>query len=149
MTASDGPASERPEGADALLRADLTEHGLDGEVEHLWGRQVADHRYVLCSVPLFAYGMTCGDEVQVDNDRLIKSVTQRSGNLTLRMSTDDELSGELRERVAPLLEQLGLPHEWQGDGYVAILVDESGMPGEIFDLLDEWPKATRPEWELF
>lgn len=143
----DGPHT-KPEHADTLLQIDLGEHGMPGEVEQVWARRIADHRFELCSVPFFAYGMTHGDEVQVDNDLRVKKVINRCGNVALRMFVEHDDAEPFRACVEQILDDLGLPHEWQGDGYVAIGLSDAGMPAEIVTMLDEWPKQSRPNWEL-
>ena len=68
--------------ADFLLHVDLKAHGMPGRGEQLWARRVGEHRFQICCVPFFSYGITLGDVVDAAPDRwLVTGVVHRRFSL--------------------------------------------------------------------
>lgn len=132
---------EAPPYADFLVGVDLGEHGMPGRGEQLWCKQVGPTRFILRSIPFFAYGMRPGDEVETDESFMVQRVTARSGFELLRLAVETSVAREFHDRVHPLLDQLGLLHEWRGHGYVAIRLPNTELPADLTAALAEFAQV--------
>ena len=122
-------------GADFVIRLDLAAHDMPGRGEQVWARQVGEHRFVLKSLPFFAYGYRLDDVVDTDTDFVVSHVVEPSGRRLLRIAADRARADEVHEIVHPLLERLHLAHEWRGLGYVAVDLGPDDDPTEILEAL--------------
>ena len=119
---------EPPPDSDFVIRVDLADHGMPGRSEQLWAKRSGPNRFVLRSIPFFAYGLRPGDEVETDDSYSIKRVVRSAGRHVLRIAAVRGQADAVHEDLHPLLEQLGLSHEWHGNGYVAIELTAVELP---------------------
>jgi hypothetical protein len=121
-----------------VIQADLSDHGMPGRSEQLWTRQLAPHRFLMRSLPFFVYGVALNDEVETDERFALKRVVQPSGHRLLRVASVRGADQRLHEELHPLLEQLKLPHEWHGYGYVAVDVEPERNVDDLLERLQSW-----------
>ena len=84
--------------ADFIIGVDLrdSEHS-----EQLWARRVADRRFELCCIPLYAYDLALGDVVETDSDHNVVRIVEPSGRYVFRV-----WSAAAPEAAEPVLGQL-------------------------------------------
>jgi hypothetical protein len=133
-------AHEAPPDADFLVAVDLGEHGMPGRGEQLWSKQVGPTRFILRSIPFFAYGMRPGDEIETDESFMVQRVVARSGFEVLRLAVETTSARAFHDRIHPTLDRLGLLHEWRGQGYVAIRLPDTDVPAGLTSVLTEFPQ---------
>jgi hypothetical protein len=125
--------------SDFVIRVDLAGHGMPGRREQLWAKQVAPTRFVLRSIPFFAYGIRPGDEVETDEGFSVQRVVHSSGNQVLRVAVSPAGAGAIQAELHSLLEHLGLSHEWHREGYVAIKLPSDAIPHSLLSYIE--PRA--------
>ncbi len=135
-------------GADFLIRVDLSDHEMPGRSEQLWTRQVGELRFVVCSVPFFAYGMAVGDEVATDTNYVLTEVVKRSGRQVLRVALTAKSAAVLHDDIHRLLASLELEHEWHRTGYVAIDLPGDEVPERLLAFLQEHQLLNELAFEL-
>ena len=135
-------------GADFVIRVDLADHGMPGRSEQLWAKQVGPTRFILRSLPFFAYGLRPGDEVETTSDFTFMRVVRSSGMQLLRVAAKDDLADDLHAELHPLLGQLKLAHEWHQNGYVAIELPGGSIPPALSAYLESRFDAGALEYEL-
>jgi hypothetical protein len=73
------------------IRLDLTEHGMPGKYEQMWGRASDNDRlFELCCIPFFPYGQSLGDVLEVDTGTGAHTVCAKSGHRTIRIAFLDD-----------------------------------------------------------
>ncbi len=120
-------------GADFVIRIDLAADGMPGRGEQVWARQVGERRFVLCSLPFFSYGLRADDVVETGESYVVERVAEASGHRLLRLVAVRERADEVHEIVHPLLESLGLDHEYHHPGYVAVDLPAGVEPDRLLD----------------
>lgn len=128
---------EQPPDADFLLHIDLADHGLAGRREQIWVKQVGEFRFVVRSLPYFAYGIRPGDEVSTDETYIVQSVTVPSGLHLMRVAVERESAKELHDELHGILARCALTHEWRGSGYVSVALDTAEVPDEVAAWIDQ------------
>lgn len=131
-----------------VIRVDLTDDGMPGRSEQLWVKQVGPTRFVLRSLPFFAYGLRPGDELETDDTYTFQRVVAVSGLHLLRVAAELHAAEQVHGRLHPLLEELALDHEWHRNGYVAIELASPSVPAELQAVLAEEQDAGRLRYEL-
>lgn len=142
----DNPVRE----SNAIVRADLSSHGMPGRFEQFWVKRVKDREFEVCCVPFFVYGIALGDIVHTDNEFTIDRVVKRCGHSTLRVAVAngarlEVLHGALRDWLRTV--GVGLLHEWHAPGYLA--VDLPDTPDQYsFRLFEDMKSAGDIEFEV-
>jgi hypothetical protein len=146
---SDVATHEPARGADFVVRVDLTDHGMPGRSEQLWVKQCGERRFILRSLPFFAYGLRPDDVIETDEDYVVRSVAESSDSRLLRIAASSVDEGDaLHAELHPLLERLELEHEWHRYGYVAIKVSTDELPSPLADFIEQWSGAGRLRHEF-
>lgn len=127
---------EQPPDADFLVHADLESHGIAGAREQLWVKRVADHRFLMRSLPFFTYGIALGDEVETDASLTIIRVARHSGHGLLRVTVERETAEQFHAEFHPFLNAESLVHEWRGLGYVSVDIPPQRDLSRLTDWLD-------------
>ena len=106
------------ERANFIVGACLPEQG---RTEQLWARQLDEHRFELCCIPFFLYGVALGDIVAADANYGVQRVLQPSGRYVFRAwFGESSLSQPARQRIAGDLTELGALLEWSSGNLLAI-----------------------------
>ncbi len=129
---------EAPPDADFLVAVDLGEHGMPGQGEQLWCKQVGPARFILRSIPFFAYGLRPSDEIETDKSFMVQRVVTRSGFEVFRLTVETSRARAFHDLVHPVLGELQLLHEWRGFGYVAIRLSGTEVPIGLSSALAEF-----------
>jgi hypothetical protein len=94
-----------------VFRVPIEGEGEERHWEQLWWQRLSDTRFVLCCIPFFAYGLSLGDEVVVDDNGRIVAISKPSGQWTYRVWFGDVASDrrmaalEHITREGPIMEQ--------------------------------------------
>ncbi|MFT3798378.1 DUF4265 domain-containing protein [Microbacterium sp.] len=102
--------------------------------EQLWARMVDDRHFELCCIPFFAYDLALGDVVEVDDDYLVRRVSEPSGRYVFRVYFDRDNFG-LRDEVVLELIGLGALVEWSSPKLLAVDARNATHGQEIADYL--------------
>jgi hypothetical protein len=112
--------------ANALIHADIAEHGGRRRWEQLWAKRLPGNRFQLCCIPFFVYDLALGDEVATSpapEDMLahvVREVTRRSGHLTFRVWFGKSAQATARDEVLAEIKRLGCEAEWYSRNLLAI-----------------------------
>ena len=128
---------EPPGDADFVLQVDLSVHGdMPGRSEQVWARRLGDTQFELRSIPFFADAMAPGDVLNTTGRYEIVSV-ERGSNQVLRIAVPRAMAEDFHERLHGAIVTTGLNHEWNGAGYVAVLLPTTQIPTSLHSLLKE------------
>lgn len=94
------------------------------EWEQLWWQQVAPTRFVLCCIPFFVYNLSLGDEVETAEDYVVRSIRERSGQVTFRVWFGGA-AVEVKEKAMDEIQRLRPFVEWSSPNLVALSIDGS------------------------
>jgi Domain of unknown function (DUF4265) len=130
---------------DFFIHADLDADGMVNCSEQLAVRSVGHHRFEICCLPFYCYGLSVGDIVQAvesADGRLVSGpLTQDGGNGLVRAAFQSRVDAEaLHTAVHDALTLAGLAHEWNGVGYVAVLCEPLAADTTI-RFFDRWDEA--------
>ena len=103
------------------------------EWEQLWGKKTAPQRFILCCIPFFAHDVALGDEVEIDDDFVLKKVIRHSGQTTFRVWFGDQNSGT-RQKLVREIEEIKPLMEWSSENLLALSTSEAGAQ-ELADYL--------------
>jgi hypothetical protein len=123
--------------------AKIALRGPDGEIETLWASDLGCGHYRLDNTPWYAYGISWQDVVEARPDeqgqlQFVK-VVSKSGNRTVRITSEQPFTDEWLEKVA----SLGATYEGANRRYIGINVpQELGLEVVTSFLIDEGV-----EWE--
>lgn len=106
--------------ANFVIVADIATSPESREWEQLWARKLSDRRFEICCIPFFAYDLALGDEVETDEDHILRRVVRRSGHFTFRVWFGDSTDPGDRARVAEIIRDRGCEHEWSSENLLAI-----------------------------
>ncbi len=104
------------------LQASLPD--FDIVLERLWGEQIADHRFIICCIPYFAYDLSLGDEVETDTEYMIKEVVKASGQYTFRMLFEKSIDMNFKDVLVKELDKRGCLVEWYSSKLLAVSCSE-------------------------
>jgi len=82
-----------------------------------------------------------GDEVETDANFCVVRVVQRSGAKVLRVAATQEGAERFHSELHPILETLGVNHEWHRIGFVSVELDDVHLPPELAAYLE--PRAEK------
>jgi hypothetical protein len=92
-----------------IANFDLDVSQLPLKWEQLWLRRVSEHRFEVCCIPFFAYGLHLGDVVTLSHSGVVETIATPSGHWTLRLFFS---AGSSRhDEVLEQLEAMGVEHE--------------------------------------
>lgn len=106
--------------ANFVIAADIASSPAKGEWEQLWARKISDTRFEICCIPLFAYDLALGDEVETDGDHVLRRVLKASGHFTFRVWFGNSTDPGDRARVMEIVQREGCEHEWSSENLLAI-----------------------------
>ena len=133
---------ENEEDSLTKVHIDLPNHWATGG-ESMWALPLGDDLYEIRNAPFYAYGINWGDIVRAysDDPKLkpeVREVVKRSGNKTLRVFFNEELSEEAQEAVLSSLQNSDVSWERADERYVAIDVhleaDYDAVCGKLAEL---------------
>ena len=123
------------------VHVSLPNHWMIGG-ESMWAESLGNDIYRLENVPFFSYSLNFKDEVQAipDQDGIlqIRRVVRRSGNRTIRIIFDKEISKENQESYIKVIRDLDCSLERWDNTYLAINVRASACYSTVLDQLDIW-----------
>jgi hypothetical protein len=121
------------------VHIDLPNHWATGG-ESIWALPLGDDLYEIRNSPFYAYDINWGDIVRVDSDdpKLkpeVREVVKRSGNRTLRVFFNEELSEEEQDSILSSLQYLDVSWERATERLVAIDVHPEANYQAVCDKL--------------
>ena len=123
------------------VHIDLPNHWATGG-ESLWALSMGEDLYEIRNTPFHAYGLNWGDIVRAHSDDPelkpeVREVVAPSGNKTLRVFLDKQLSREEQNTILSSLKPLDISWERADDHYVAIDVHPESDYQAVCDRLME------------
>ena len=108
----------------AQMTVSLASFGMPDRYERLIIVPSPTGDYVVACLPFFSYGIQFGDFVTIQQPgNVFERVLKSSGLRTLRFAfTSPSIADEHHEQLHGKVVASGLPHEWHGSGYVAVLL---------------------------
>lgn len=123
--------------ADFIIAAYLGEKDSHNEWEQLWVRRLGERRFSLCCIPFFSYDLALGDEVETDENYVVKTIVKASGQYTIRVWFGNSPGPDVKVEVLQKLEELELSIEWSSDNLLAISASNADQVREINNYLCE------------
>lgn len=128
----------------------------EGPAETMWARVRGDGLLELDSIPLFAYGVSLGDVIAVQNvdgdpRPYFASVVTPSGKTTYRVTVEEQRSTTDLRAIRPMLEQakdLAEAHADYGDDYLALVASTDEERESIERLLRQGEQRGYWDWEI-
>jgi hypothetical protein len=133
-----------------IVQLDLTEHGMPGHYEQCWTRTDDQELFELCCIPLFTYGHSLGDILEVDLGTGRHTVHRKSGHRTIRFAfTDDRQAHEQHQRLhSALIEDAGCLLEFRSGGhYGAVDIVDAAQQDRVIAILTPHHAAGSLIWE--
>jgi hypothetical protein len=106
--------------ANFVIAADIASSSTKREWEQLWVKQLSERRFEVCCIPFFAYDLALGDEVEADEDHVLRRVVKRSGHSTFRVWFGGSTGPADRDRIVEAIASHGCEHEWSSQNLLAI-----------------------------
>ena len=122
---------------------------LDDEVdtikyELVWATDIGLDKFQIDNCLVYAYGLSVGDIVKAfKNDTgsfVVKEVTEKSGNRTIRVhfiAEDEDKAKELTERLITQIKSIGCDFERMGEYYFSINILRNTDPTKLIAFLNE------------
>jgi hypothetical protein len=148
---ADHPRPCMPPPPDAVaVTVDLAAFGMPGRSERLVAVPAVDGHYVVACLPFFTYGIQFGDLVQVrEPGRAFERVLRPSGLRTFRVAfADRAAAGECHVDLHTRIARAGLPCEWHGAGYAAVLIRDVGDQERALSCIAAAVQDGRVQWEV-
>jgi hypothetical protein len=114
-----------PSPADAaIMTVNLAPFGMPDHYEQLIVVPSPAGNHVVACLPFFSYGIQFGDLVELrEPGSVFERVLRPAGSRTLRFAFNDEsCADDAHDELHRKLVATGLPHEWHGSGYLAVLL---------------------------
>ena len=130
---------------------DLPQHWATGG-ESMWALPLGDDLYEIRNTPFYAYGINWGDIVRADSKDPelkpeVREVVAPSGNKTLRVFLNKELSQTDQDAMLSSLQYLDLSWKRADDHYVAIDIHPEADYQAVCDKLMELEHEGMLEYE--
>ena len=121
------------------IHIELPHHWATGG-ESMWAEDLGNDRYQICNVPFHAYGLNFKDIVIAkpqSDDQIpeIVEVVERSGNETIRLYFEDDVSEEEQVKILDNICSIGASYERADKVFVAIDINQKGKYGAVYDSL--------------
>lgn len=123
------------------VHIDLPNHWATGG-ESMWALPLGGDLYEIRNVPFYAYGINWGDIIRADSDEpslkpQVRQVVKRSGNKTLRIFFNKELSKEEQGSILSSLQYFDLSWERATGRLIAIDIHPETNYQDVCDKLWE------------
>jgi hypothetical protein len=106
--------------------------------EQLWARMIKSNKFEICCIPFFSYGLALGDEVETDQFFMIKRVSKKSGNTTLRIWFDEKLSAEQKDEFISNIGESKCLQEWYSENFLGLSSDSFRKTQLLIGLLEKY-----------
>lgn len=119
--------------------------------EQLWARQLDKHRFEICCIPFFVYGIALGDEVEtVDSEEglyTVRQVVKKSGHHTFRIWFRNHAA---KDALPMKLKQMHCLMEWRWRKGNLLAVDAATdeQAQVATNLLQQWEERGYIEYEI-
>ena len=133
--------------ANFIIAADISANPEKREWEQLWARLVDGDRFEICCIPFFVYDLALGDQVEVDENHVLRRVVQPSGHYTFRVWFGESKDPAGRDRVIEVLRSKGCEYEWSSENLLAIDAATQSIAQETADVLAELQTEGRLTFE--
>jgi hypothetical protein len=133
-----------------IMTVDLAPFELPERFERLVIVPSPKGNYVVACLPFFSYGIQFGDLVRLQQpgnrfDCVLESSNLRTIRIAFNHEKDvDSVHEELHGRIVTA----GLPHEWYGSGYVAVLLRDVQDENRVLSLVDDLVGSGIVCWEV-
>lgn len=107
----------------------------DGASEQLFARQAGPHRFEICCIPFFTYGLSLGDLVETDDDYNVTRIVERSGRRTFRVWFGDGF--QPRHEIARDLGEMGALLERSSPNLLAVDAADDPITQAVVTYLDD------------
>ena len=106
-----------------------------GEWEQLWALRLDDRRFSLCCIPFFAYDLALGDEVETDENHVVKRVIKPSGQYTFRVWFGNSTTTGIKDDVLSQMARVGAEVEWSSENLLAVSAGGADQAQLVADYL--------------
>lgn len=134
--------------SDFIIRVFLGEKEGHNDWEQLWAKNLGQNRFMICCIPFFAYNLSLGDEVIVDNYYNVSEVIHHSGNTTFRVWFGESKIESIGEKIYSELERIEAILEWSSENLLAVSVDSQPKTKSISDYLNQHQSANNFIYEI-
>lgn len=134
----------------ATMTVNLAPFGMPDRYERLIVEPSPEGNYVVACLPFFTYGIQFGDLVELgEPDHEFKRVLKGAGVRTLRFAFNDSTRAEkAHEELHGKFIASGLPHEWHGSGYLAVLLRSARDQKRALNWLGKFVENGDGAWEV-
>lgn len=132
---------------DFIIAADISEEIDKRKWEQLWARQISEFRFEICCIPFFVYDLALGDEVETDENYVIKNVVKASGHSTYRVWFGESSDATICDEVVNQMQQLGCEQEWSSENLLAISAATNELAQSVINFLYERETLNRLIYE--
>lgn len=147
----DHPQPCLPSSVDATtMTVSLAPFGMPNRYERLIVEPASDGQFVVACLPYFTYGIQFGDLVEMHQpSHEFERVLKHAGLRTLRFAFNEpELANQVHEQLHGNIVASGLPHEWRGSGYLAVLLRHREDQERALSCLGDFATAEYGSWEV-
>jgi hypothetical protein len=132
------------------MTVNLAPFGMPDRYERLVVVPSSEGNYVVACLPFFTYGIQFGDLVELRRPgNAFERVLKCAGLRTLRFAfSDPARADEAHEELHGKFVASGLPHEWHGAGYLAVLLRNLGDQERALRCLGEFAEEGNGCWEV-
>src|SRR5262249_39097847 len=132
------------------MTVSLAPFGMPDRFERLIVVPSPEGNYIVGCLPFLSYGIQFGDLVELQKPgNEFKRVLKRAGLRTLRFAFNDPTrADEAHEELLGRVVACGLPHEWHGVGYLAILLRHVQDQDRALACLKDYAAERTGCWEI-
>jgi hypothetical protein len=132
------------------MTVSLAPFGMPDRYERLIVVPSPQGNYVVACLPFFSYGIRFGDLVELrEPGKEFERVLKGAGLRTLRFGFNDPArADEAHKTLHSKLVASGLPHEWHGAGYLAVLLRNVADQERALSCLEEFANVDCGRWEV-
>lgn len=121
--------------ANFIIRAYLEEKNGRNEWEQLWVLRLDERRFSICCIPFFAFDLALGDEVETDENYVVRQVVKSSGQYTFRVWFGNATDPNIKDEVLEKMNTLSVLIEWSSDNLLAISAIDAIHAQQVADYL--------------
>jgi hypothetical protein len=130
--------------ADFIFHAHIGIENGKNEWEQLWGRQTERNGVILCCIPFYAYDLSLGDELLLENG-IVSSVLVRSNQMTFRIYLS-KAGLIVHNEILRVLGEMNSTVERSSENFFAVSI-ESGKAQSLADYLQTSERQGLMEYE--